>query len=155
MRIRLILPALAVAGLLAACSGTGPGGGNGRVITGTITVPPGTDWASVKLGIFSGGALGAHPNTLDATDNGLNDETKYRLVYYDVSSGADEIIAPVGGASYTISDTGATSRTYSFELPSSLPLMTDLGNRESYYFVLWYDTGATPGSLDLKNGTTA
>jgi len=151
MRVARMLCVLVGIATILSC---GPAGGANttRVVTGTITVPSSGDWTSVKIGVFSGGTLGTYPK-LDASDDLLGDETKYRVVYWDsgVTLGNDVVIPPLAGTSYTISDMSGTSSAYSFELPATVPQYNGT-DRENYYYAAWYDAlGATPGSLDLKN----
>jgi len=152
MRMIKVLCVLAGVASILSCSSPSGGANSVRVITGTISVPNSGYWSLVKLGVFSGGTLGAYPK-LDASDDNAGDVTKYRVVYYDsgVALAAPEPIPPLGGTSYTISDTAGISSAYSFELPATVPQRTST-DRENYYYAAWYDGGANPGVLDLANG---
>jgi hypothetical protein len=152
MRMIKVLCVLAGIALILSCSSPSGGANSVRVVTGTISVPNSGYWSLVKLGVFSGGTLGTYPK-LDASDAMASDVTKYRVVYYDnlVALGSDKVIPPLGGTSYTISDTTGISSAYSFELPATVPQYNGT-DRENYYYAAWYDGGLTLGSLDLKNG---
>lgn len=137
--------------LILSCSSPAGGANTTRVVTGTISVPNSGYWSLVKLGVFSGGTLGTYPK-LDTSDYLQNDETLYRVIYYDSGAalGTAEPIPPLGGTSYTISNTSGISSAYSFELPVTVPQYNGT-DRENYYYAAWYDNGLTPGTLDLKN----
>ncbi len=134
-----------VAILLVSCSNAaGPGGSNAvSVVSGTITVPDSSYWAAVKIGVFSGGTAGAYPG-LTSSDQSAIGISSSRLTYYDTVSVTPVSIPPVGGTSYSITGSGATSRSYNYELPSTIP-----GPDIMYYFAAWYDGVAGNGNLDL------
>jgi hypothetical protein len=137
-----------------ACNPPSSGGANStRVVTGTITVPSLGDWTNLKLGVFSGGDLGAYPKL--ATADYFLGVGSFRVIYSNLDDASNVPIPPVAGASYSIADTSTTSSAYSFELPATIPMYQKSGPlSEYYYFAAWIDGGATGGSLDLSDASS-
>jgi len=126
---------LAVLSLLALFGCELDGGGTAtRVIEGSISFTSAPNWDTVKLGVFSGGSAGTYPS-LGSDDNSLG-VNSYRLTYTDANDDSVLDVSPVAGSTANISSTGDTSRTYSFELPATLPV-----EDEYYHFVSWKETG--------------
>jgi hypothetical protein len=142
-RTARIFALAALAALIVSCSNPAGGGGanSSRVVSGNITVPDSSYWSLVKIGTFSGGTAGANPG-LEVEDNGLGIGAN-RLCYSKLDNGSAKPIDPVAGTSYAISGSGATSRSYTYELPATVPTSSI-----TYYFSAWYD-GNLNGKIDL------
>lgn len=125
------------------------GGGTAtRVIEGTITVSVSTYWTDVKPGVFSGGTAGTYPSL--GYDDNDPDVDNYRLTYTDLDNETLVYVSPVAGTTANISSTGDTSRTYSFELPATLPVKD-----EYYHFVAWLDKWPDDTKLTLADTSDA
>jgi len=129
--------------LLIGCNlGGGVGGANANlVVYGNMTVPDSSYWDHVKIGIFSGGTAGLYPGL--ATFDNSGGVGSYRVVYSNSYDSSPVPIPTVGGSSYSINGSGATQRSYSFTLPTTVP-----PTNVHYYFAAWYD-GNSNDILDL------
>lgn len=114
-----------------------------NVFYGTITVPGSGYWDNIVLGIFSGGPGGTYPQLDWDTENSESDI--YRLYYSESDDGSDVEIPQVSGATSNIDSSGNTSRTYSFELPTTMP------QEDEYYHVVCFYDDDLDGSIDLKD----
>lgn len=123
--------------------GNGDGSDILNVFYGTITVPDSGYWDNIVLGIFSGGTGGTYPQLDWDTEN--SSSTIYRLFYSENDDGSDVEIPQVSGATSSIASSGATSRTYSFELPLTLP------QEEEYYHVVCFYDDDLDGNIDLTD----
>ena len=141
----VICTALTLISALASCAMPEDEGANAnKVVTGSITVPDSTYWANLKLGLFSGGDAGAYPD-LDTDYGDINSVQNFRLIFSRDNDGSAVSIPKVAGTTYSISGSGATSRSYSFELPGTVP-----GEDITYHYVAWLDADGD-GAIDLKD----
>lgn len=118
------------------------------VISGTIEVANSGYWSNLKIGLFSGGSTGTYGGSLGTEMLTSASAKEGRLAYYNNAT-ADTVndlaLQQVADSTFSVTGSGETTRTYTFELPSAAP-----GVSTTYYYAAWLDSDAD-GALDVKN----
>ncbi len=143
----LLVGLVSLFALVTSCGGaTTPGGGTGpSVISGSIEVSSVSDWAHLKIGLFSDATYDYLGNSNLDADPGKN----YRIYHTDYASGAPASfsLVPVVGSSFSLGNTSSATASFTFTFPSVVP-----PSGEHYDLVAWIDAD-DDGTLDLPNAS--